>query len=84
MCVDKVMHRFSSTKRAYGGVSCSSDRRRCLLLRPDTQVFLAMLLSRFRLHLAPSMGTLQQAPDWLVFHVTFAAENGKWVTAVAR
>ena len=48
------------------------------------QVFLAALLSRFRLHLAPSMGTPQQALDSLVFQVTITSANGVWVTAEER
>ena len=58
-----------------------------LLLNPCNvalQVFLAVLLSRFRLQLAPSMGTPQQAMDSLIYHITFKAGNGMWVTAEAR
>lgn len=43
-----------------------------------------MLLSRLRLHLAPFMGTPQEAMDSLIYHITFKAGNGMWVTAEAR
>ena len=50
----------------------------------STQVFLAMLVSRFRLHLAPSMGSPQDAMSSILYHLTFTRVGGLWMTAEPR
>ena len=47
-------------------------------------MFLASLLSRFTLQLAPQMGSAQEALDSAVFHVTLMPANGLWMTAHPR
>jgi len=54
------------------------------LARLELQVFLAMLLSQFRLQLAPVMGGPKAAREAIVYHLTFNMAAGLWMTAEPR
>ena len=54
------------------------------LARMEMQVFLVTLLGRFRLGLAPRMGSPREALDSLRYHLTLSLPDGLWIKAQPR
>lgn len=85
---DVLQHsRTSDVERLKEPIAFSLGPRDCVgqtLARLEMQVFLVMLLSRFRLHLAPCMGSPKEARDSIIYHLTFTTKNGLWMTAEPR
>ncbi|KAG1669638.1 hypothetical protein FOA52_010798 [Chlamydomonas sp. UWO 241] len=68
-------------------IAFSMGPRDCVgqaLARLDAQVFLAMLFSRFRVSLAPGMGSPEEIWSKTAYHVTLAMPDGLWLCMEAR
>jgi hypothetical protein len=48
------------------------------------QVFLATFLSHFNLHMAPRMGSPEEALASIRYHITLCMPQGLWMKAVPR
>jgi cytochrome P450 len=85
-CTPPCRHRVCAG-RLKEPIAFSMGPRDCVgqaLARLDAQVFLAMLFSRFRVSLAPGMGSPEEIWSKTAYHVTLTMPDGLWLCMEAR